>query len=166
MTYELRLVASKEAWRSYHEIRRTALFEALGKFDVYVEDHPDEYAPDHHPLLMHKDGRPIATVRLDKLGEGLDRKRHDANRLGAIRLGAIRLVAVRVDCQRQGHGRHLSRLTESYARDLLMNTLYVNASPNAVGYYQKMGWEHYIWNISELEGMAGDCVQMRKELFQ
>jgi GNAT superfamily N-acetyltransferase len=156
MTYELRLVTSQEAWRSFHEIRRTALFEALGKYDVYIEDHPDDHAPNNHPLLVYKDGYPIATVRLDQLGEDLDGKG----------FGAIRLVAVRVNLQRQGHGRHLSRLTESYARDLLMNTLYVNASPSAVGYYKKMGWEHYIWNISELEGMAGDCVQMRKELLQ
>jgi GNAT superfamily N-acetyltransferase len=156
MTYELRLVASRDDWRSCHEIRRTALFEAIGKYDVYIEDHPDDLAPAHLPLLMYKDEYPIATVRLDNLGEGHDGKR----------FGAIRLVAVRVGWQRQGHGRQLSLLVESYARDLLMNTLYVNASPNAVGYYKKMGWEHYIWNISELEGMAGDCVQMRKELLQ
>jgi N-acetylglutamate synthase-like GNAT family acetyltransferase len=105
---------------------------------------------------MYKDGCPIATVRLDKLRRGVDGKG----------FGAIRLVAVRVNCQRQGHGRHLSRLAESYARDLPVSTLYVNASPDAVGYYEKMGWEHYIWDISELEGMAGDCIQMRKELFQ
>jgi GNAT superfamily N-acetyltransferase len=156
MTYELRLVTSQEAWRFFHEIRRTALFEAVGKYNVYIEDHPDDHRSNNHPLLMYKDGYPIATVRLDELGQGLDEKG----------FGAIRLVAVHVDWQRQGHGRHLSRLTESYARDLLMNTLYVNAAPSAVGYYKKMGWEHYIWNISELEGMAGDCVQMRKELLQ
>ena len=46
MTYELRLVASEEAWRSYHEIRRTALFEAQRQASASIqEDHPDEYAP-------------------------------------------------------------------------------------------------------------------------
>jgi GNAT superfamily N-acetyltransferase len=151
MTYELRPVVSEEDWRSYHEIRRTALFEAKGRHGVYQDDHPDEYASRHHPLLMFHDGVPVATVRLDDFGGGR---------------GAVRLVAVRTDVQGQGHGRRLSRLIDDCARAMHIGTLYVNAGPDAVGYYRKTGWAPFIWDISELEGIAAACVQMKKELIQ
>jgi N-acetylglutamate synthase-like GNAT family acetyltransferase len=150
-TYELRRVVSEGDWRSYHEIRRTALFESRGRHGVYDEDHPDEYNRRHYPLLMFHEGVPIATVRLDDFGAGA---------------GALRLVAVRVDRQRQGHGRCLARLAEDFARKMQIRTLYVNAGADAVGYYQKMGWTRFIWDISELEGIAADCVQMKKDLSQ
>jgi GNAT superfamily N-acetyltransferase len=151
MTYDLRLATSDEDWRNYHEIRRTALFDNLGRHGVYIEEHPDEYAPGHHPLLLFHNGAPVATVRVDELG-------------GAG--GALRLVAVRVEEQGKGHGRTLSRLAERYAWSLQIRTLYVNAAPEAVGYYLKMGWERFIWDISELQEVAGNCVQMKKALSQ
>jgi N-acetylglutamate synthase-like GNAT family acetyltransferase len=126
MTYKLRPVVSEDDWRSYHEIRRTALFEDQGRYGVYQEDHPDEYAAHHHPLLMFHDGVPVATVRLDDFGEGR---------------GAIRLVAVRADRRRQGCGRRLAQLIDDRARAMRIETLYVNADPDAVGYYLKTGWD-------------------------
>lgn len=149
MTYELRRVISEDDWRSYHEICRTALFEDKGRHGIYQEDHPDEHAANHHPMLMFHDGIAVATVRIDDFGGGR---------------AAIRLVAVRTDRQRQGHGRRLSQLIDELARAVHIRALYVNAGPDAVGYYQKTGWEHFIWDISELEGIATDCVQMKKEL--
>jgi hypothetical protein len=40
----------------------------------------------------------------------------------------------------------------------------VNSAPEAVGYYEKMGWERFVWDSSELVGLAADCVQMVKRL--
>lgn len=151
MTYELRQVTSEADWRSYHEIRRTALFEDKGRHGVYQDDHPDEYATDHYPMLMLHDGVAVATVRIDNFGGGR---------------AAIRLVAVRTERQGQGLGRRLSQLIDELARAMHIGTLYVNAGPDAVGYYLKTGWEHFIWDISELEGIAVECVQMKKELAQ
>jgi hypothetical protein len=47
-----------------------------------------------------------------------------------------------------------------------INTLLVNAAPEAVGYYQKLGWEAYIWDEPELSGIAAGATQMRKSLFE
>jgi GNAT superfamily N-acetyltransferase len=77
-------------------------------------------------LLLKLNGRPIGTTRLDNLG---DHK------------GVVRLVAIATDAQRRGHGRILSELVDDYALRLGLNTLLVNADPDAVGYYEKMGWE-------------------------
>jgi hypothetical protein len=42
--------------------------------------------------------------------------------------------------------------------------LLVNAAPEAVGYYEKMGWAVYLWDAAELKGIAADCKQMAKPL--
>jgi hypothetical protein len=55
-------------------------------------------------------------------------------------------------------------LVEGYARRLGLNTLFVNADPDAVGYYEKMGWDAYVWDAAELTGIAADCTQMTKAL--
>jgi N-acetylglutamate synthase-like GNAT family acetyltransferase len=77
----------------------------------------------------------------------------------------VRLVAIAIGAQRQGHGRALSVLVEDYARRLGINTLFVNAAPEAAGYYEKMGWEACIWDETELTGIAAGATQMRKSLF-
>lgn len=74
------------------------------------------------------------------------------------------MVAITTDSQRQGHGRVLSRLVEDYARHLGISTLLVNAAPDAVGYYKKMGWVPYLWDKAELTGTKADCTQMYKSL--
>lgn len=149
MAYELVKVASESDWRDYHSLRREVLWEARGRSN-YDDRYADEYLPNHHPLLLKLDGRPIGTTRLDDFGHGR---------------GAVRLVAIAIGAQRQGHGRALSLLVEDYARRLGINTLLVNAAPEAVGYYQKMGWEACIWDETELTGIAAGATQMRKSLF-
>ena len=150
MAYELVKVATEGDWRDYHSLRRKVLWEARGRSN-YDEKHADEYLPAHHPLLLKLDGRAIGTTRLDDFGNGT---------------GAVRLVAIAIDVQRQGHGRALSALVEDYARRLGINALFVNAAPDAVGYYQKMGWEAGIWDETELTGIAAGSRQMSKPLLQ
>ena len=146
--YSLVKVTSESEWREYHSIRRRVLWEQRGLVN-YDDGHPDEHIPTHHPLLLKLEGEAIGTVRLDDRGDGR---------------GVVRLVAIETALQRQGHGRLLSELTEDYARNLGMTQLYVNATPESVGYYERLGWQPEVWDQAELVGAASVCSQMSKSL--
>ena len=79
-------------------------------------------------------------------------------------VGIVRLVTIAENMQRQGHGRELQGQVEDYARQLGIKTLYVSAAPNALGFYERLGWNLFEWDSSELTGIAIDCVQMRKTI--
>lgn len=147
-SYELIKVTDSNHWQAYHDIRRQVLWENRGKRG-YDDKHGDETLPNHHPLLLLLNNTPIGTTRLDDFTDG-----H----------GVVRLVAISDVFQRRGHGRQLSSLVEEFARSLGIKTLYVNAAPEALGFYKKLGWEFYEWDADELTGIAGDCRQMRKIL--
>lgn len=146
MTYELTEVIAERDWQEYHSIRRRVLWERRG-LAHYGDNHADEYHPANHPLLLKLNGRAIGTVRLDNFGTG-----------------AVRLVAIEPDLRQQGHGRLLSDCVEGYARRLGIQILYVNTAPEAIGYYEKLGWAPEIWNEAELVGIASKCRQMSKRL--
>jgi GNAT superfamily N-acetyltransferase len=146
--YRLIDVASGDHWRAYHAIRRTVLWEAHGHAG-YDENHPDDRMPHHYPLLLAFNGKLIGTTRIDDRRDGT---------------GIIRLVAISEDHQRYGHGRHLSRLCDAYARRLEVGVLYVNAASEATSYYEKMGWHPHVWDLKELTGIVHGHVQMRKIL--
>ena len=148
MGYELIEVTDESDWRDYHTIRREVLWQARGRTG-YDDKHRDEYLPANHPLLLKLDGRPIGTARLDDFGGGM---------------GAVRLVAIVADLQRRGHGRKLAELVEDYARSLGITRLFVNAAPEAVGYYEKLGWQRFTRDETELSGIASGAVQMTKSL--
>lgn len=148
MTHRLARVNSESDWRDYHAIRRAVLFEARGKTG-YREDHEDEFKPGFTPLLLVFEDKNIGTVRVD---DWQDTR------------GVIRLVAIRAELQRQGHGRELARLSEEFARQRGIRTLYVNAALESIGYYRKMGWEDYLWDPLEAEEHDTISQQMRKFL--
>jgi len=148
MDYELVEVAGDNEWRDYHAIRREVLWEARGRTG-YNDKHSDDYVSANRPLLLKLDGRAIGTTRLDDLGNGT---------------GAVRLVAISADLQRRGHGQKLAELVEAYARNRGMARLFVNAAPEAVGYYEKLGWQRFSWDETELSGIASGAVQMTKNL--
>jgi hypothetical protein len=89
MAYELVKVTTESDWRDYHSLRRAVLWEARGS--NYDDSYADEYLPNHHPLLLKLDGRPIRSTRLDDFGSGR---------------GAVRLVAIASGAQRQGMAAH------------------------------------------------------------
>jgi N-acetylglutamate synthase-like GNAT family acetyltransferase len=149
LAYALTEPASPEDWRAFHDIRRTELFEARGRFGIYDPEHPHDRDPANRPLLLKCEGRPVGTVRLDDFGNGT---------------GAVRLVAVLRSEQGRGHGRVLQDIVEAEARKRGIHTLYVNAAPTALGYYEKTNWQAFEWDPAELIGMAEHCVQMRKVL--
>lgn len=144
----IRITDKNGEWRDYHAIRRSVLWEARGDFS-YNDHHPDDTNAANHALLLIRNGRAAGTTRLDDFGDGS---------------GAVRLVAIATDLQKRGLGRELAGHTDDYARELGLHTLYVNAAPEAVGYYEKMGWSFFTWDASELTGIAADCMQMRKPL--
>ncbi len=149
MTYALVAVVDPADWASFHAIRRVELFEAKGRFGVYNDQHPDDTADFAHPFLLKVDGRPIGTTRLDLLGDGR---------------AAIRLVAVTASAQGRGHGRVMEELVTERARELGVHTMLVNAAADAVGFYEKTGWDVFEWDPGELVSIAAACIQMRKLL--
>lgn len=148
MPYELRPVRSPEEWHHLHHIRRTVLFTPERHSVDYDENHPDDRAERNVPFLLLFDARPVGVFRLDLRGE----------------VAIVRLVAVTEREQGKGHGRKLNALVEAEARQRGVKTLRVNAAPEALGYYEKMGWQCTNWDKSELIGFAKDCIQMSKEL--
>ncbi len=139
---------TNDDWRDYHKIRREVLWEARGR-NNYNENHPDEYLATNHPLLLKWKNVSIGTTRLDIHSEDI---------------GIVRRVAITQCAQRQGHGRILSQEVERYARHLGLKTLFVSADENAIVFYEKMGWEHYIWQTTDFVVQEHDPRQMRKVL--
>lgn len=149
MGYRLIKVTDKQDWLLYHEIRRTILFEDRGRIGIYNENHPDEFDPNNHPLLLKFNDYAYGTTRLDDRKDGA---------------GIVRQVAIIESEQGKGHGRVLSQLVDEYARSLNMAVLFVNAAPEAVGYYECTGWISFLWDKSELADISVGCVQMKKHL--
>lgn len=150
MDYELKPVTTEAEWQAMHHLRRTTLFspDRSRRLPTYDENHPDDRAPDKVPYLLIADGAPIGMVRLDFRGP----------------TAVVRLVAVATELTRQGHGTVLDRLVAETARARGVETLVVNSAPDAVGFYEKCGWQRHVWDADELVGSAADCVQMRKAL--
>ena len=149
MSFTLEAPASAEDWQAFHDIREAELFRARHRDVIYDRQHPDDFTPKNRPLLFKRDGRPIGTIRLDDLGNGK---------------GAVRLVAITHAEQGKGYGRVMGKMCEDIARAGGMHVLYVNAAPEALGFYEKTGWQAYSWDPDELVSIAADCVQMRKVL--
>jgi N-acetylglutamate synthase-like GNAT family acetyltransferase len=149
MGYTLEPPADDGEWRAFHAIREAVLFIGRGRTGIYDRNHPDDSAPQNQCLLLKLDGRPIGTVRLDDFGDGS---------------GCVRLVAITDSEQGRGHGRALSALCDARMRALGVHTLKVNAAPEAVGFYDRMGWQRQVWDAAEPYGIAQGCVQMIKAL--
>lgn len=135
-------------WRGLHNIRREVLFDT-GVFPFeYDENHPDDRARGNTPFLLISGGTPIGVVRLDQHGT----------------IGVVRLVGILTAYQRQGYGRALSELLDAQAVASGVTQLRVNAFIDAVGFYEKSGWEHAVWDQDELEKANGRGVQMIKNV--
>lgn len=150
MTLELRAVTTENEWAAMHDIRRRVLF-APGRHRIdieYNDQHPDDRAEGHVPHILMLDEQPIGVARLDMRGA----------------VAVIRLVAVEPAEQRKGHGQLMDRMLAEKAWGLGVKQLHVNAAPTAVGFYEKCGWRRESWDPDELIGIAGDCVQMVKDL--
>ena len=117
-------VATPEQWQTYHDIRRTVLFEARG-LTGYDENHPDDRMPGHLPVLLMFGTTPVGAARLDLVGD---------------REACVRTVAIRQDSQRRGFGRALMAGLDDIAARHGVRKLNVHAAPEAVGFYEALGW--------------------------
>jgi GNAT superfamily N-acetyltransferase len=123
--HDLRTPETQEDWNHYHAIRRRVLWERRGLYDVYDENHPDEQLPGHHAFLLMHRGNPVGVIRVDIDG----------------RRAIFRRVAVKEDLQRSGHGRFLLNLAEGFAKGKGCDHVVSFVSPDAVGFYEKCGFE-------------------------
>lgn len=142
MTYILEKLSTESDWSAYNAIRKAELFPNRD----YDANHPDERLPNNHPLLLKFNNAPIATVRVDC--------REDK--------AILRLLAVTKNEQGKKHGAHLYKHVEKYAIRHGAKKLLVNSAPESIGFYHKIGFTEEIWDQSELEGIAEDCIQMTK----
>ncbi|QSY95261.1 GNAT family N-acetyltransferase [Rhizobium bangladeshense] len=124
MGTELLQVKEVEDWQAYHAIRRHVLFDLRG-LDGYDDNHPDEHETSHIPPLLRKDGVALGTVRLDLSNDAT---------------GIVRLVAITPEYQRQGLGRILMSEVERLSAKHGLERLEVHAAPDAVPFYEKLGW--------------------------
>jgi N-acetylglutamate synthase-like GNAT family acetyltransferase len=124
--YELRTVETGEDWIAYHRIRRTVLFEARGRFGVYNENNPDNFADGNLPLLLAFRGDIVGVVRLH---------------CGSGDVGVVRQVAIDGPAQGAGHGRMLLKMLAARAKALGLRVLEVNSDRQAVGFYQRFGFD-------------------------
>ena len=123
LEHELRAPSNDDEWRAFHAIRRKVLFENRGKPD-YIENHPDDFKPGHHPLLLLHKGVVVGVIRVEVC---------DA-------VGWFRRVAIREDLQRLGQGRVLLRLAEAFAKAEGCKEVRSNAAVEAVGFYERCGY--------------------------
>ena len=122
--HELRAPRSDEEWRALHDIRRKVLFENRGKFDTYIENHPDDFKAGHHPLILVYKDIVIGVVRIEINGT----------------VAWLRRVAIREDLQHQGHGSVLLLLAEAFAKAQGCDEMRSNAAVEAVEFYEHSGY--------------------------
>jgi GNAT superfamily N-acetyltransferase len=125
MMFELRPPAGPEDWAAYHDIRKHILFDARGAGDAYDAAHPDESKPGNHPLLFKIGGKAVGVVRID-----LDPPN-----------ARLRRMAVDTPYQRQGHGRRMIEEIVSFCGEAGMHRILSAVAPDAVGFYEKCGFE-------------------------
>jgi GNAT superfamily N-acetyltransferase len=127
MKYTLREVSPSdpEGWQAYHLIRRKVLGEIRGRYD-YQENHPDEVADGHYPMVFCVDGRPVGVVRIDLKEE--------------IQEAIFRRVAIVTSEQRRGFGRKLMEAAESFALERGYLKLVANVATDAIPFYEKIGY--------------------------
>lgn len=146
--YRLTSPNSSTDWKAYHNIRRSVLFESRGRFGVYIENHPDEFAENNHPQLFFYKDKPIGTVRIDVRP---DRK-----------MALIRRLAIEEKWQRKGHGQKLLTLVENVAAKKGCAIIAVNSAIDAAAFYRKCGFREAIWSEKE---QHANSVQLIKEIF-
>lgn len=141
--YILRPPRNDDEWQAYHAIRRSVLFENRGQRGAYIENHPDEFKPNNHPLILVQCGAILGVIRVDVDGP----------------IAWFRRVAIRHDKQGFGHGRALLQLAEAFAGRQGCLEILANVARDAVGFYVRCDYSKDTPTAGEI-----DSVLMRKEL--
>ena len=122
--HELRAPVTDAEWHAFHAIRRRVLFENRGKTETYIENHPDDFKPENHRLILLFKGIVAGVLRIDVSNT----------------VAWLRRVAIRDDLQRLGHGRVLLQLAETFAKAQGCHEVRSNAAVEAVGFYERCGY--------------------------
>jgi len=122
--HALKTPQTEEEWRAFHAIRRKVLFENRGKSEAYIENHPDDSKPGNHPLILVYGDAIVGVLRLDIVAP----------------VAWLRRVAIREELQRQGYGRVLLSLAETFAIEEGCTEMRSNAAVEAVGFYERCGY--------------------------
>lgn len=133
---------SEADWNAYHDIRRRILFESRGEHGVYDANRP-ERAPGHYPKLLVRASDYLGAVRIDVAGA----------------TAYLRRVAIDEPYQRQGLGRRLLVLAESFARAQSATRIESSVARDAVPFYSKCGYR-----LVSAEEAIAPHPQMFKEL--
>lgn len=141
--HELRAPKHEEEWREFHAIRRKVLFENRGKSATYIENHPDDFKPGNHPMILRYGGVGVGVIRVEVCD----------------RVAWFRRVAIRDDLQRMGHGRVLLRLAEAFAKANGCTEVLSNAAVEAVEFYERCGYARH-----PSVGAPANSVPVRKPL--
>ena len=107
---------------------------------MYDPNHPDDRKP-NHPMLLLFDSRHVGVVRIDLVGD----------------TAYLRRVAIDEPWQRNGHGRALIALAESFAIERGARRMESSVAPDAVGFYDKCGYTALPHRV------PGDSVHMYKD---
>ncbi len=124
MTCELKPVHDSADWASWHAIRERVLWEARGEFGVYDRNHPSLQSPGHFPFLLLRGADPIGAIAVEIVGSQ----------------AWLRRVAIREDAQGRGHGRTMVQLALAFAGRKRCTGASSNVHPDAVGFYEKLGF--------------------------
>jgi GNAT superfamily N-acetyltransferase len=119
------------------------LWDARGRKD-YQENHPDETASDHYPMVYAMEGRPVGVLRVD-----IDRKKREA---------IFRRVAIIFDLQRQGIGRQMMRAAEEFAVNEGCEHFAAEVATDAIPFWSKLGY-----TIDGASDTASPNPRMKKE---
>jgi len=137
-----------DEWSAYHAIRRTELFESRGRSD-YDPHRPEERARGRQSLLLKVDDKAIGTARLDVLTPNQ---------------AVVRLVAITHSEQGKGYGRLLMNAIEILADSMGVTKLLLNATPSAVGFYKKLGYQIEAWADPDKQRPGVQRIQMSKKI--
>ena len=111
-------------WTAYHDIRRRVLFEGRGRFGIYDETHPDEYAKGNYPKIAKIAEQAIGVIRIDI----------------SAKVAHFRRVAIDTSYQRRGYGAQMILLAERYVSDKGLRYIYSSVDHAAVPFYEKCGY--------------------------
>ena len=132
---DLRAPRTGFEWDRLHAIRRTELFDRYHPpntpdFVPYDADYPDDRNPANRPLVELLGDEVVGTCRVDQL---------------PARLAALRLVAVAPGHRGLGLGAALMAGAEKVAAELGADALCLNAQPEVVAFYGRLGWKPGEW---------------------
>jgi GrpB-like predicted nucleotidyltransferase (UPF0157 family) len=136
-------------WRDYHRIRKEEIFNPAHV--PYDEDHWTLSADNHIHFVLIYGTTTIGAAQIEFL---LDNE------------AILRPFAIDSAYQRQGYGMQFLQMIERWLSHQGKTVLYLQASHQAVPFYEKNGYTPSPFDDPDDESLIDDCVDMKKILFK